>query len=292
VAARAYSSLMDAPAETRRAAKAYLDRFLDEERAARILDVAGGGDGVPRSALALLDLGGIAALDRVLETLGHDPAPDVTIALRDFVARRGVEDLTRVLRWRIERGWTALRPVFPILEEMAPIDSIPLLESLLEHDEYEIRRQALLLLEKQNDGSGGYEKHLRRGLESSDRDYVDLVLQCLSRLSSGRATDLLGGLVDGRYGAGVPTDLRVRAARLLGLRGEAGVRRLCLALDDVARGLRPQRVRLARWIRALLDEYRDLEPVARCIERWRHSPAGVVSWFLPRPRVPRIGELA
>lgn len=281
VVARAYSLVKRESNTTRRAAKGYLSSFMDEDRIRRILDGILTDGEAPDPALTLLNLGGVMALGHVLNVLAEDPPPRVAGALRRFAANRGAEDLSRVLKWRFERGWAALCPIFGVIRELDRGDATPLLEKLLDHEDFKVRREALLALLELDDRSGRIERHLLRGLSDDNDKFVNVVIRCLGRLEGPRALDLLAGHLEGRYSRAPQRGSARRAALHLAHKGEPGIERLCKVLDAVSQSLSPAKIQRARMIRVVLAGHRDAEPVREILGRWKRSVAGIVGLVLP-----------
>jgi hypothetical protein len=284
IAARTYSLLEDQPESAQKAAEGYLRSFDSGERAEAILRYGCGEDSVSEAAVTLLSLGGASALDRVLSRLDRSPDSKTIDALRQVAARHPPEELEHILRSRIERGWSGLRPVFPILRLMESTKAVPLLERLLAHDEAAVRTEALIGLCDRDRRPGAAEHHLRCTLADEEPRLVALAAKRLTELGTDRSREVLveylGGKIPGarpvpELGAGILDAL---------LRNEQGVDRLCYLLGSMRGSFRPRTVRLAAIIAAKLSRYRGEPGVARALRHWKTSPAGIVARFLPRTR--------
>jgi len=283
VAARAYSLAKSEIDATRQAARGYLEGFLADRRIKLILEQGFSDEEVPDSAVSLLGLGGISALDQLLGLLEANPGPNVTRTVHSFAARRPTEQLARVLKWRAERGLEALQPMLPVMRAIEPEEAVPLVEKLLDHDEASVRGEALRLIIDVQEDPAALEVSLRRTLDEADRQLTPVALRGLAGLETEGAIDLLGDYLEGRLESGLPThDLGVQAARALIGKGEPGAERLCRALDRLGWSLMPGKAATAGLIHDILEPRRDWAGVQPCLSRWRRSPARLLRTVMRR----------
>lgn len=282
VAARAFSLVKTGPEVARQAARSYLEGFINESRIRLVLEAGFSGEAVSASAVSLLSLGGVTALDHGLNLLAAEPSPAVERALREFVKNSSTESLSRVVKWRCDRGLQAARPLVSILRELPASDVVPLVEPLLEHDDAEIRREAVLLIAKKHDDAKKRDRALRDKLRDPARQVVFAAIRALSSVDSPGTTETLACYIEGRLPGGQPaTEFARHAVRGLAGKGESGITRLSSVLLRLGRSLRPRRLRLARRILNALESRRDLPVVAKCLEDWHRSPAARISRLMP-----------
>lgn len=285
LAARAYAENEDEPEETRRAALAYIVELRSDRRMGQILSRAREGERFPAAAASLIGVGGVHALERVLEALASNPTPTVAETLRSFAAAARPEDLEQVLRARREQGWSALRTVFPVLRELDPRVARPLLEALLDHEEFKVRRETLLVLDDLGGDDRAFLEDLRLALADASDEVVEVVIQCLTARTTRASRESLGDYLDGSLlGSVPPMENALRAAQGLARMGESGRARLCRALGALGRSLRPSTARLSRRVADLLRQEERTPELTRCLRSWRWSPAGLLSMVLPREK--------
>jgi len=265
--------------QTRRAAKLFLQQFKDEGCIQLILDRAMNEESLSDAGKVLLDLGGITALGLILDLLKDKLPRTIETDLQSAAAERSPEELRKVLQWRAERGWEALRPIFPVIRRVEPGIAAGLLEGLLVHEELEVRREALLTLI----AFGQQEtllRSLRRGLADGDPRFVTVVVRSLVDLRCEQAVELLGAYIEGGLSLAPPTlECGSLAVRGLALKGDAGVERLCLCLDRLSGSYRPIKMRLALRVRDALKLHATSSDVSGRLRRWRFSPAGLIEWL-------------
>lgn len=283
VSARTYSLLKTEPESTRRAARGFLDEFRNEERIRMILEHACASEGFSPDALNLLSLGGVTALDHIVEFLGLRPPGRVAQTLVRFVASRDADALERLLRVRLRRGWAAVRPVLPIIGALPPLQGVPMLEALLAHEEPRVRRQAYATLFERDRPFGSTAGYLRRALADESPRVVALAIRALSRMGGPDALALLGAYIEcGLEGVTPRRGFARHAARGLLRAGEEGLARLLRCLETLGRTPQRLHVTLARVVIDVLRERRSDKRVARCVRRWKLSPAGLLSLTVRR----------
>ncbi len=270
--------------DTRRAAWGYLQDFTLEPRIDRILDRALRGGRIPSAVEPLLVLGGRVAIDRIIDRLDADlPAP-VASLLQSIAVQIGREPLSRVLEARKAEGWTRLRPAFPLLRLHSAQDALSLLESLACHPESRVRREVLTYRCELDPASGAAERHLRAALGDSDPRLVALCIQRLSDLASTEAVEILGSFLEGSLPCGPPPLAQIRRIVKGMLAVEPiGLERVCKGLDALRTSLKPVKARVGAAIRQSLEGHGQDPPVARCLARWRRSPAWLVSLLMSAP---------
>lgn len=286
LAARAHCLLKTDSETTRRAARCFLDEFSRPQRITRVLDNACHGDRVPEDALSLLALGGVTAVNTVLDRLADHPHPGIAEGLRRFARERGAEVLSRIIERRSPGGRVALDPVFTMLRELPTEQAVPLLELLADHEEYMVRCDALLLLIEIDERPGCPEVHLRRAICDRDPRLVSLAIQHLTERATVAALELLGEYVEASLPdvEPLPTISR-RAAQHLIQRGEVGLNRLCRALRKLARIPKPRQARLARIVVEVLHPERKHPSARSAILDWRLSLNYLVGLATPRHRL-------
>ena len=283
VSARTYSLLKTESESTRRAARGFLEEFRSESRIRMILEHACTAEGFSQDALNLLSLGGETALGCVVEFLGLRPPGKVAQALVRFIASRDTEQLEELLQARLRRGWVALRPVLPIIGSLPPLQGVPLLETLLDHEECRVRRQAYAALTEIERSTGSTTCYLRRALADESPRVVALAVRRLSGMQAPDATDLLGAYIECGLEDVTPRPGFVRpAARSLMQRGEDGLKRTMLCLETLGRTAQRLHVNLSRVVIEQLRPHRGDKRVARCLRRWKLSPAGLLSLTVRR----------
>jgi HEAT repeat protein len=283
VSARTYSLLKSEPESTRRAARGFLEEFRSEERIRLILKHACSSERLSPDALNLLSLGGATALDCIVKFLVLRPPARIAQALVRFVASRSGEQLDELLQARLSHGWTALRPVLPIVASLPPLQAVPLLESLLGHEECRVRRLAYAALMEFDRPPGAATVSLRRALSDESPRVVALAIRQLSRMDAPDALELLGAYVEcGLEGVTPRPGFARCAARNLLDRGEEGLKRLMRCLETLGRTPQRLHVTLARVVLDALRSLRDDRRVAKCVRRWKLSPAGLLSLAVRR----------
>lgn len=283
VAARAHALMKSESEETRRAARAYLDSFVEGERIRSILTHACHGTSVPEDATRLLGLGGARALDAVLDMLATTDSPAIGADLRRFARDRGAELLGRVLDDRLARGCEALEPVFAVLYELPTAEAIQLLKRLIKHDDFRVRREALSILLEIDRRPGAQLRYLRRALRDRHPRVVTFAVGRLRGREGREAADLLGSFVEGGLGAPLGGGPLVRtAAQALIERDENGRERLALALVRLSRRPGLRRASNGREVAALLAAHRTIPAVRRSLSLWRMSLNRLVGTFVPR----------
>ena len=282
VAARTYSMLKTDCEKTNAAARSYLKDFNDDDRVRKILGSACTLDPFPSAALELLDLCGSRAIGPAMAALIETESPAAIEALQCFLAGRKAEQLRSELEARLEKGWSNWQKIFVVLRRMPVEESTSLVELLLNHDEFEVRREALMLLHD----LGGDRKlrlaELRRALTDDSARFARVAVRCLAEMNGEEPLEMLGAYLDGSLGVTPVFDAGVRAAQSLLRLKEPGVLRLCRASKRLRRSFDPRRAALGRKIVELLGTEDDTRARA-CVKGWRFSPAWLVAAFVPRP---------
>jgi len=282
VAARTYSMLKTDCAETNSATLGYLDDFKADERVRRILASACTLDPFPTAALELLDMCGKRAVGPAMAALIEVQSPDAIESMQSFLARKDTAQLRKELESRLEKGWSSWQKIFVVLRRMPAGEATSLVELLLDHDEFEVRREALMLL---HDLGGDRElrlSELKRALTDDSARFARVAVRCLSEMDGDEPLEMLGSYLDGGLGVTPVFDAGVRAAQSLLRLKERGVLRLCRASRKLRKSFDPRRASLGRKIVELLGTEDDTRARA-CVKRWRYSPAWWVAAFVPRP---------
>ena len=291
VTARTYSLLKKEPEATRRAAQGFLNDLTTRRTVQRILEHACAEGRFSKDALGLLALGGADAVDGVVRFLDLRPPAAVAETLKQFVVTREPRLLDKVLETRTAEGWTALRPLLPLIGAMPAESAAPLLEKLLTHEDFRVRRQAYTALLSGDDRPADLTRYMRQALADENPRVAAVALQRLLELQGAEAEGLLGEVIDGGM-ARLQTSTKTvrRISRNLLLRGETGVKRLCACLDRLRGSVLPRRVRAARVAAETLRALRKDRLVRRCLVRWKLSPSGLAAVVLPRSKDGDGGE--
>lgn len=282
VAARTYSLLKTNEEQTYRAAQSYLNDFDDDGRVRRILGSACSLDTFPEAAINLLELCGSRAVQPAMAALIETESPTAVDALQRYLAGRNPEQLRPELAARLEKGWSSWQKIFAVLRRMPPESAVGLADPLLNHDEFEVRREALMLL---HDLGGDRERRLaelRRALTDDSSRFARVAVRCLSEMDGDEPVAMLGDYIDGTLGVTPLFDAGVRATQTLLRLKEPGVQRLCRASRRLRKSFDPRRVALARKIVELLGTEDDSN-ARSCVSSWRFSPAWWISLIVPRP---------
>ena len=282
VAALTYKMLKTGSDATRLAAQSYLNDFKCDERVNMILGSACTLDPFPAAAIDLLELCGQRAIGPTMAALNEIESPSVIEALQCFLAGRDAEQLRPELIARLEKGWSSWQKTFAVLRRMPAERALLLVELLLDHDEFEVRREALMLL---HDLDGDRElrlSELRRSLTDDSARFARVAVRCLSEMEGNEPLDMLGDYLDGGLGVTPVFDAGVRAAQSLLRLKKPGVERLCLASARMRKSLDPRRAALGRRIVEILSVEDDVRARA-CVKAWRFSPAWWIALFVPRP---------
>ncbi len=282
VAARTHGMLSGAGESTREAAQAYLGDFDTQERVHKILGSACTVDPFPKAAIELLEICGTRAVGPAIAALVEASAPPAIEALQAFLCRRDAKQLRTELEARLEKGWSSWQKIFVVLRRMPADEASPLVQVLLAHDEFEVRREALILL---HDLDGDREvrlRELRRALTDDSSRFARVAVRCLAEMAGDDAVEMLGDYLDGSLGVTPVFDAGVRAAQSLLRLKEPGMRRLCRAARRLRRSFDPRRAVLGRKIVELLGTVDDARARA-CAKAWRFSPGWLVAAFVPRP---------
>lgn len=287
VTARAMCSRGEVADEARRAAACYLRDFTLEARVDRILAHAFHGGSIPAAVEPLLALGGVTALQRIVDRLDTGAEPAVAGVLQNVAVAMGRGPMAQLLAARSDEGWARLRPTFPVVRLLPAADAAALFESLLAHPEVRVRREALLALCDVETSPAAVERHLRRALH--DRESW-IVTTAIDRLAAASSDESLTALAE--YLVGPPASLAAvlshsrRVCRALRERGDDGIARLTACLDATFGSVRPAKARVAAVIHAELAPLADRPGVARCLGRWRRSPVRFVSRLVGNAAVP------
>ena len=282
VAARTYSRLKIDCEKTNQAARSYLDDFNNDDRVRKILGSACTLDPFPAAAINLLEVCGNRAVGPTMAALIETKSPAVVEALQSFLAERDAKQLRSEFEARLEKGWSSWQRIFAVLRRMPAEESTSLVELLLNHDEFEVRREALMLL---HDLGGDRElrlSELSRALTDDSARFARVAVRCLAEMEGDEPLDMLGAYLDGSLGVTPVFDAGVRAAQSLLRLKEPGILRLCRASKKLRKSLSPRRAALGRKIIELLGTEDDTRARA-CVKSWRFSPAWLVAHFVPRP---------
>jgi len=283
VAARAYNLHRGELDSTRDAARQYLAGFVSKHRIQLLLEHGFSGESVSEAALSLLNLGGVTALGHAFNKMTEELPEEVRLSLQGYAAARGTEELARVIKWRYERGWEALHPMFPILRRLDPADALPLTRQLVDHEDVAVRAEALRLLFDLEKDTSYLERFLRAGLSDESPDYVAVAIELLDRLGGSAALDALADYLDGNVPAVLPTsDFATRSISALLRHGDEGEDRLCRILDTLRTQWNSQRIEIGRLVRAALTPHRSRTRIDDCLKRWRWSPGGLLGAVMPR----------
>jgi hypothetical protein len=283
VAARTYSMLKIDCEKTNQAARFYLDDFNNDHRVRKILGSACTLDPFPAAAINLLEVCGNRAVGPAMAALIETESPAVVEALQSFLAERDAKQLRSELEARLEKGWSSWQRIFAVLRRMPAEESTSLVELLLNHDEFEVRREALMLL---HDLGGDRElrlSELSRALTDDSARFARVAVRCLAEMEGDEPLDMLGAYLDGSLGVTPVFDAGVRAAQSLLRLKEPGILRLCRVSNKLRNSFNPRRVALGRKIVELLGTEDDRRARA-CVKAWRYSPAWLVALFVPRPQ--------
>jgi len=282
VAARTYSMLKTDCEKTHGAARSFLDEFDSDDRVRQILGSACTLDPFPTAAINLLELCGDRAIGPAMAALIESRTPGVIEALQRFLSGRDAKQLRSELEARLERGWSSWQRIFVVLRRMPAEESTSLVELLLDHDEFEVRREALILL---HDLGGDRElrlSELSRALTDDSARFARVAVRCLAEMEGDEPLNMLGAYLDGSLGVTPVFDAGVRAAQSLLRLKEPGILRLCRASKKLRKSFHPRRAALGRKIVELLGTEDDTRARA-CVRGWRFSPAWLVALFVPRP---------
>ncbi|NIL99552.1 MAG: hypothetical protein GTN89_01020 [Acidobacteria bacterium] len=282
VAAQTYGMLGGVHESTKEAARAYLGDFERDERVHRILGSACTVDPFPKAAIELLEICGTRAVAPAMAALVEMSSPPTIEALQNFLCRKDAKQLRTVLEARLEKGWSSWEKIFVVLRRMPVEEASPLVELLLSHDEFEVRREALMLL---HDLDGDRElrlRELKRALTDDSARFARVAVRCLAEMSGDEPLEMLGDYLDGSLGVTPVFDAGVRAAQSLLRLKEPGMLRLCRAARRLRKSFDPRRAILGRKIVELLGTADDTRARA-CVKGWRFSPGWIVAAFVPRP---------
>ena len=282
VAARADRALKQDNEDVTKAAGGFLGDFRGESRIELILSALSETQPLSMEARALLELGGVPALDAVLDRLSREFDPVFAGSLREFCAAQNSTAWTDVLARRAPGGWPLLEPTFPALRQMQTGSAVPLLLKLFEHESSRVRREALILLCEINAAAGG--SHIALALRDESLRVVNTGLRRITALAQPDAVALLGSFATGRTpGSWFSQESFNLSLSLLLSQGQPGLEELCRALDHARSSLTPLGARRGRRMAEALAPYRnDSGTVRKSLGRWRRSPARLLSNVLPK----------
>ena len=198
----------------------------------------------------------------------------------DLLRQAGPHALSRVLQGRADRGWPALKPVFPILRQLPDAETIPILTRLLEHEQLAVRRETLKSLWEIDERPESVEPYLRRAIADENSRIEFDAIQRLAQQNTTHCLDLLCAYVEGQLSHRLPSLYHYRqAVNLLIDRGEAARNHLCAVLRSLCKS--PRKAKWAKIIADTLKSQRDVAEVKKTLKVWRLSPARV-SLFLQK----------
>ena len=187
--------------------------------------------------------------------------------------------MSEVVESRACQGEAALKPLFPILRQISPARSIPILQKLLDNEEAWIRRESLRILSEIDISLQATEHYLRQALLDRNRTIEIASLQQLAQWDTPQALDLLGAYLRGNLSHHLPPLYHCRiAAEILIHKGQAGQKCLCRVLRSLSRN--PRNARWAKLIVDFLQSQITSMDVRQSIRRWKVSPAGLTYFFL------------
>ena len=202
--------------------------------------------------------------------------------MQGFLAERDAKQLRLELEARLEKGWSSWQKIFVVLRRMPAKEATSLVEPLLNHDEFEVRREALTLL---HDLGGDRDLRLsefRRALTDDSARFARVAVRCLAEMDGDEPLDMLEAYLDGSLGVTPVFDAGVRAAQSLLRLKQPGILRLCRASKKLRRSFNPRRAALARKIVELLGMEDDTRARA-CAKGWHFSPAWWIALVVSRP---------
>jgi len=282
VAAHTFGMLKADCEKTNEAARSYLDDFNNDGRVRKILGSACTLDPFPGAAIHLLELCGNHAIGPTMAALIEAESPATIEALQGFLAERDAKQLRLELEARLEKGWSSWQKIFVVLRRMPAKEATSLVEPLLNHDEFEVRREALTLL---HDLGGDRDLRLsefRRALTDDSARFARVAVRCLAEMDGDEPLDMLEAYLDGSLGVTPVFDAGVRAAQSLLRLKQPGILRLCRASKKLRRSFNPRRAALARKIVELLGMEDDTRARA-CAKGWHFSPAWWIALVVSRP---------
>ncbi|MCH7779758.1 MAG: hypothetical protein IH848_02845 [Acidobacteria bacterium] len=282
VAAHTFGMLRADCEKTNEAAQSYLNDFNNDGRVRKILGSACTLDPFPGAAIHLLELCGDHAIGPTMAALIEAESPATSEALQGFLAGRDAKQLRLELEARLEKGWSSWQKIFVVLRRMPAKEATSLVEPLLNHDEFEVRREALTLL---HDLGGDRDLRLsefRRALTDDSARFARVAVRCLAEMDGDEPLDMLEAYLDGSLGVTPVFDAGVRAAQSLLRLKQPGILRLCRASKKLRRSFNPRRAALARKIVELLGMEDDTRARA-CAKGWHFSPAWWIALVVSRP---------
>jgi hypothetical protein len=281
-AARTYSMLKTEYEETNAAALSYLKDFDDDDRVLRVLGSACTLDPFPAAAADLLELSGNRAIAPAMAALIEMKSETAIESLQNFLASRGAGQLRSELSARLGKGWSSWQKIFVVLRRMPVREATSLVELLLNHDEFEVRREALMVLHDLGGDRQLRLSELKRALTDDSARFARVAVRCLAEMDGDEPLEMLAAYLDGSLGVTPVFDAGVRAAQSLLRLKEPGVLRLCRASKRLRKSFDPRRAALGRKIVELLGTEDDSRARA-CVKAWRFSPGWLVAAFVPRP---------
>jgi hypothetical protein len=281
-AARTYSMLKTECEKTNAAALSYLKDFDDDDRVRRVLGSACTLDPFPAAAADLLELSGERAIAPAMAALIEMKSEAAIESLQNFLASRGAGQLRSELSARLGKGWSSWQKIFVVLRRMPVREATSLVELLLNHDEFEVRREALMVLHDLGGDRQLRLSELKRALTDDSARFARVAVRCLAEMDGAEPLEMLGAYLDGSLGVTPVFDAGVRAAQSLLRLKEPGVLRLCRASKRLRKSFDPRRAALGRKIVELLGTEDDSRARA-CVKAWRFSPGWLVAAFVPRP---------
>jgi hypothetical protein len=269
---------------TYRAAISFLNEFDDAAIAARLVHQLCSEQEFPDSGTSLLVRCGKHAVDPAIQALIEAQSPSAIEGLQKFLSQAPVEALEVSWESRLDRGWSCWQQLFAVMRRMPRDVALHLLSDLLDHEEFEVRREALVLLHDLDGDRPLRLAELKRALCEDSARFARVAVRCLAEMDctdDDEPIQMLGDYIDGSLGVEPVFDGGVRAAQSLIRLKQPGLQRLCQSLDQLQKRFDPRLAALGRRITELLASD-DSEQVSTSIRRWKRSRAGIVSLFVPR----------
>ncbi|MAE63162.1 MAG: hypothetical protein CMJ18_02715 [Phycisphaeraceae bacterium] len=274
----------------RLAAEGFLGEFARPECFEQILDQLCADPQLGPAALPLMRLAGSDALRRVAERLTAEASGASNGPLWQFLEQSPAEELGALLVERAGQGWAALAPLFPILEKITFDDALPVLVTLSERPELDVRSEAFGALYVRDKRPGSPERHLRRALADPHRRIETEAIERMGDLSGSASLDLLGKFIEGQLTEQEPMSYHCRlAAQTLSRRGDGGALQLCRTLRNLSGTWHPPLAHKARLVAETLKDHRHMPQVRRALRRWSYSRTRLITIFV-KPRTRSAGE--
>lgn len=276
----------DLTPEVRGQVEAYLANYSREERLEKILDaVEASPDAVPAPLTGLFKVAGADAAWAAFRRLAERNEGQGRERLTELLVQADHETLTAVVGRLRNEGWSALRPVFPVLHRVGAPIGVELALTFVGNQDPRVRVEALRLLLALDDREGQMARYLERALGDESARVVAFAINHARQRGGPDLIYLLGAFLRSDKKAAQDQDLRVQAISTLASFRAPQSRDILigqLAARKVAFSVKEERVSTA--LEEALVAIGD-EASLKAVRAWRHSLSRWLTVLLVRGKV-------